>query len=78
MNEEEVRKYLQGMIISTRKELGLTKGAAARRMGTTWSYYNRIEKGESTPGIRTLIRVAEALEVELVLPYFINENDNDD
>lgn len=45
-----------------RKELGLTQVQMAERLGMTQPAYAHIEYGRRAPGLRTVYRVAEALE----------------
>jgi transcriptional regulator with XRE-family HTH domain len=45
-----------------RTELGLSQEAAALRASMDQSQYSRIERGEVDPSIRTLTRVARAVE----------------
>jgi transcriptional regulator with XRE-family HTH domain len=45
-----------------RAELGLSQEAAASQASMDQSQYSRIERGEVDPSIRTLTRVARAVE----------------
>ena len=45
-----------------RKELGLTIEEAGSKIGMDISYWSRLEHGKVDPGVRTLTRVATALE----------------
>jgi DNA-binding transcriptional regulator YiaG len=37
-------------ITTTRKRLGLTQEAMARRLGISWRHYQRLEAGDRDPG----------------------------
>ncbi len=50
-----------------RKSRGLTQAELARRIGTTAQNVQRIERGERNPTVTTLIRIADALDLELVV-----------
>jgi transcriptional regulator with XRE-family HTH domain len=46
-----------------RKALNLTQEAAGDRAHMDMSYWGRIERGTIEPGVRTLARIAAALEM---------------
>jgi XRE family transcriptional regulator, regulator of sulfur utilization len=48
-----------------RKERGLTQEQLAERVGMEQGYYSRIERGRVTPSIRTALKLAGALDVEM-------------
>ena len=50
-----------------RKELGLSQAEVAELTGTTQSAIARLEAGGRPPRIDTLLRIAEALDCELVV-----------
>ena len=53
-----------------REELGLTQGQVAERAGLTQSALSRLEAGSSgTPTIGVLVRLAKALELELMVSF---------
>lgn len=52
------------MLISKRLEKGLSQKDLARRLGTTQSAVARMESGDYNPSLKTLYRVAHALEAE--------------
>lgn len=58
-------------IRSVREGVGLTLTAAAQRAQLTKSTLSKIEKGQVSAPISTLIRIAEALAVELA-SFFVN------
>lgn len=50
-----------------RRELGLSQLELARLTGTTQSAIARLESGQRPPRIDTLLRIADALDAELVV-----------
>ncbi len=50
-----------------RRELGLSQLELARMTGTTQSAIARLESGQRPPRIDTLLRIADALDAELVV-----------
>lgn len=57
------------MVIVRRAQLGLTQQELAQRMGTSHSVISRIESGQHRTSLRTLKRLAEALETHLVVGF---------
>jgi transcriptional regulator with XRE-family HTH domain len=58
---------IAGQVAERRRTLGLSQGELARRVGTTQSAIARLESGGRPPRIDTLLRIAAALECELVV-----------
>lgn len=56
-------------VIMRRAELGLTQEQLAERMGTSHSAISRIESGQHRASVATLERLADALEVRLVMGF---------
>lgn len=54
-------------VAERRRELGLSQAELARMTGTTQSAIARLESGQRPPRIDTLLRIAEALDAELVV-----------
>ena len=52
-------------IVKLRKSLGLSQAEVARRLEWSPPNYARIEKGRTTPSLRSMEAIAEALEVPL-------------
>ena len=52
-----------------REKRGLSQRELAERLGTTQSAVARLEAGNVSPSLPTLDKVAEALEVELVVSF---------
>lgn len=50
-----------------RRELGLSQLELARLTGTTQSAIARLESGQRPPRIDTLLRIADALDADLVV-----------
>ncbi len=50
---------LSGMIKDTRKEVGLTQEALAKKLGTQKSYISRLESGKCDIQLSTLYRIFE-------------------
>jgi transcriptional regulator with XRE-family HTH domain len=57
-------------IASERLRSGLTVSAAAARAGFEPSYWGKLERGTTEPGIRNLLRVQYALGLESLEPLF--------
>ena len=54
-------------VIEQRAAMGLSQRELAERCGTTQSAIARLERGGRPPRIDTLLRIAEALQCELVV-----------
>ena len=54
-------------VTSQRKALGLSQKELAELTGTTQSAIARLESGGRPPRIDTLLRIAEALDCELIV-----------
>lgn len=57
-------------LMSARLSKGVSQEKLARRMKTKQSSIARAENGRTLPSLSFLKRVADALEDELILPYF--------
>ena len=62
---EDVARF----VVLRRGELGLSQRELADRMGTSHSAISRIESGQHSTSVRTLGRLAEALEARLVFGF---------
>lgn len=60
---------LARLIIHKRTELGLSQEELAERMATTASVISRLESGQHSATIKTLQRIAAALETRLVVGF---------
>ena len=56
-------------IIEARKELGLTQKQLAERSGITQADISRLENGNANPSIRTLKKLAAALNRKLKIEF---------
>lgn len=56
-------------VVMRRAELGLSQQEVARRMGTSHSVISRIESGQHATTVKTLKRLADALESSLVVEF---------
>lgn len=64
------RAFLLGqMVYQRRRDLGLSQTELARRADMTQPQLSRLEGGGVTPTIPLLERLAEALEVDLVIEF---------
>ena len=52
-------------IAAARSALGLTQEDASDRSGIDYKRWQRLEAGQVNPTIKTLVRVAEALEIDV-------------
>lgn len=58
---------IAGQVADRRKERGLSQADLAALVGTTQSAIARLESGGRPPRIDTLLRIAEALDCELIV-----------
>ena len=65
------------MVIGRRIELNITQEELAERMGTSASAISRIESGQHATSVRTLERLAEALEAKLVVGFETEAGDRE-
>ncbi|MCD4785356.1 MAG: XRE family transcriptional regulator [Candidatus Eremiobacteraeota bacterium] len=61
---DRVKKRLARKIRLARREKNLTQGDLAREMGVSQPFVSKIEKGESMPGKKTLVRISRALDLD--------------
>ncbi|MGH2715818.1 MAG: helix-turn-helix domain-containing protein [Pseudonocardiaceae bacterium] len=60
---------LARIVIMRRAELGISQQEVARRMGTTGPVVCRIESGQHSTSVRTLRRLAKALEGHALIEF---------
>lgn len=65
MEGEEFVKIIGENIVYNRKKLGLTQIDLASSVGIEDSALRRIERGRTNPTVKTLLKIAEVLEVEV-------------
>ena len=58
---------IAGQVSERRAKLGLSQAELAKRVGTTQSAIARLESGGRPPRIDTLMRIAGALDADLVV-----------
>ena len=57
------------LLIKYRMDHGLTQQQLADKVGTSYSQISRIERGQHETSIRTLRRIAEALDLRLLIGF---------
>jgi ribosome-binding protein aMBF1 (putative translation factor) len=62
-------EQLARIVIRRRMDLSLTQEQLAERMGTSHSAISRIESGQHSTSVRTLQRLAAALEMRFVMGF---------
>ena len=65
MDEELIYKNLGRRIKSLRETKGLTQEKLAEKTGLSLDFIGKIEVNINKPGLRSLIKIAQALDVEL-------------
>jgi ribosome-binding protein aMBF1 (putative translation factor) len=58
-----------GEIIKARVEKGMTQKELAKKMGTKQSVISRLERGNGNPSLKFLQRLAQALELRLMIRF---------
>ncbi len=58
---------IAGQVAERRKKLGLSQAELGAMCGTTQSAIARLERGGRPPRIDTLLRIADALDCELIV-----------
>jgi len=58
------------MIIDLRIKLGLTQSKLAKKIGTQQSSIARLERGNFLPSLSFLMKIAKALNIDLIPPKF--------
>jgi DNA-binding XRE family transcriptional regulator len=65
--ETELARKVALLLVAYRAEHQLTQTALAQKLGMRQPAVARLEAGDHNPSFRTLLRLAEALEVEFTL-----------
>lgn len=65
----ELEFQVKMMILEARSELNVTQAELAERTGIRQSNISRIEKGQATPSITTLARIAKGLGKRLQINF---------
>lgn len=71
---EEIIEKLGVRIREERKKIKITQEELARRVDLSIDFIGYIERGKRTPGIKTLGRIATALNVELYELFIFEKN----
>ena len=65
------------LIITTRKELGITQKQLAQKSGVSQSNISKIENGSYHPSIATIKRIADSLDKRLIIDFAEEEDYRD-
>lgn len=65
------------LVIKYRMEHSLTQQQLAERVGTSYSQISRIESGRHATSIATLLRIAHALDLRLVVGFESQSSEKD-
>lgn len=68
LRAKQAKYCLINMLISTRRELGLTQRQLSARPGIAQAEISKIERGSKSPTIDTWSRLAAALYIKLPVP----------
>lgn len=71
-------KFQPEKLISLRKELGITKAEAARRLNMSAMGYGRYENGEREPSFQTVSFIAQTFETTTDYLYGLTDNSQSD
>jgi transcriptional regulator with XRE-family HTH domain len=63
--EEDINRAIAARLRDDRRRLGLTLKEVARRSGLSLGMISKIENAQTSPSLRTLARLSQALEVPL-------------
>lgn len=71
-----IQQDLQSLLISKRKQLGLTQQDVVEKTGSiiTRQYYGMIEKGERRPSVDVAKKIAEVLDIDWTIFFDIDSN----
>lgn len=71
-------KFQPEKLISLRKELGITKAEAARRLNMSAMGYGRYENGEREPSFQTVSFISQTFETTTDYLYGLTDNSQSD
>lgn len=57
------------LLIKYRMDKGLTQQELAEKVGTSYTQISRIESGRHKPNVETLLRIAHALDLKMLLGF---------
>jgi len=66
---KEGYREIAWLLIRYRTDHGLSQQELARRVGTSYSQISRIESGRQRTSLETLLRIAHALELKMVVGF---------
>lgn len=73
-NEATLAIHVADQVRQLRSGLGISQEELARRAGTSQPMIARLERGGQPPSLRTLERLAEALNAELTVQFTARES----
>ena len=65
MSETEFTNQIPVNLSSIRKRLRYTQREVAKMAGIQSNYYAKVERGDSVPSLKTLSKIAKALDVSI-------------
>ncbi len=68
--KKDIAFEISEMIIDLRIKFGLTQLELARKVGTHQSSIARLERGSYLPSLSFLLKIARALNIDLISPQF--------
>lgn len=69
VKENEIEYTIARAIIEARVHRGISQAQLAGKLHTTQSVISRLESGNSTPSVRLLKRLADALNLQLHIEF---------
>lgn len=63
MNDEEFAAKIPENLSKIRKQLRYTQKEVAEKAGLNPNYYAKVERGDGVPSVKTLYKIARALDV---------------
>ena len=72
MNEDELYILLGKQIKYLREKSGLTQEKLAEKCGISLDYLGKIEVNINKPGLKTLIKISNALDIPIKLLFDFN------
>ena len=65
MSDTELSDQISANLSNIRKRLRYTQREVAKIAGLNINYYAKVERGDSVPSLKTLSKIAKALEVSI-------------
>lgn len=65
MSDTEFLKQIPANLSKIRKQLRYTQREVAEMAGLNPNYYAKVERGDGTPSLKTLYKIAKALNVSI-------------